>query len=294
MQGPTQPFTISNPGAAAVSVELSLGGGDADLFELVEPASGSLEIPAGGDGEVSIRVVTDNGALGAAPAQDDGATILEADLMASVAGDSVALGLYAVVLTYVELEPTFGQIMGAFPEYTVNLGDALENDANPNPATLPGVEAGTDEVAAQTFVRADASAPVVYRPIARFSPPGQVPYGWYTPGNTGAKTEVGAMAEQSDPHTNNKSRMIHPPLASGGTEFDPGANPFSIYMEPDGVAAIYSQDAQNSDGQHRVKVFELSDGSGTTIPNTYLVAGEEASNGDYQDYVMVISNVTPQ
>jgi hypothetical protein len=42
---------------------------------------------------------------------------------------------------------------------------------------------------------------------------------------------------------------------------------------------------------HRVKVFPLADATGTAIPQSYLVAVEEASNGDYQDYVFVLSNV---
>jgi len=32
--------------------------------------------------------------------------------------------------------------------------------------------------------------------------------------------------------------------------------------------------------------------SGTAVPHSYLVAVEEAGNGDYQDYVFVFRNVT--
>jgi hypothetical protein len=273
---------------------LSLPGSAAQSFEVVDPSSLAATIPAGGELPVSVRVVTADSALGAAPAQDDGATVLNAELVAD-AGDglTVTSSFYGLVLTYVELEPTFGQILDAFP-YDSDIGNALRTDANPNPGTLPGVEAGTDEVSAPRFTRADPNQPVTFLPIARFSPPGQVPFGYYPPGDPNAATTVGTMAMQGDPHTNDKSRMLEPPLASGSAEFEPSLEPFAIFMDPEDVSPIYSEDGENSDGQHRVKVFQLRDLDGNAIPNSYLVGGEEAANGDYQDYVFVIGNVVPE
>ena len=54
-----------------------------------------------------------------------------------------------------------------------------------------------------------------------------------------------------------------------------------------------SVDADCFDGQHRVRVFTLRDAAGVVIPGTYLMGGEEAANGDYQDYVLVVTNVKP-
>jgi hypothetical protein len=290
--GPTERLTVHNDGAAATEVSVSLGGANADLFEILEP-SGPTMVAAGESLTVSVRIITEDSALGPAPAQDDGATVLHADLEATAGDVTVSSTFYALVLTYVELEPTFGQILDAFP-YDSDIGTALRTDANPNPSTLPGVEAGTDEVAAPSFTRAVASDPVTFTPIARFSPSGEVPFGYYTPGNPNASTEVGAMAMQSDPNTNDKSRMLEPPLARGGTEYEPSTEPFGIFMKPEGVSPIYSEDDENSDGQHRIKVFQLRELDGTPIANTYLLGGEEASNGDYQDYVFVLGNVKPQ
>jgi hypothetical protein len=284
-------YVVTNNAAAAADVSVSLSGDDAQFFEIVDPGSFPVSVAAGETLTVQLQLITNNALLAPAPAQDDGATVFNAQLVATVNGAEAQLRLYALVLTYVELEPTFGQLMGAFP-YQVDLGDALQNDANPNPTTLPGVEAGTDEVAAPTFQKADAGAPVVMLPLGRFSPPGLVPYGWYTPGNTAQSTLVATMGEANDAHTNNQSRMINPPLSQGMPEFDPGASPFGVYMEPDGQAIIYSEDAENSDGQHRLKVFVVHDAAGAVIPNTYLLGGEEAANGDYQDYVLLLSNVT--
>jgi hypothetical protein len=291
--GPSQTFRIHNAGPSATSVTASLSGSDAARFEITSPASFPVNVAPNADADVTLRLVTANSALGAAPAQDDGATVLEATLTAKAGSVETRTRLYALVLTYVELEPTFGQILHAFPEYTSMLPNSIRNDANPNPATLPGVEAGTDEVRAPIFRRADAGMPVTLRPIARFSPPGLVPFGWYRPGAIANRTTVGTLAEASDAHTNNKSRMLLPPLASGTTSFEPTETTFGLFMTPAGVGLLATEDAQGFDGAHRCKVWTLRTASGTVRPNEYLIGGEEAANGDYQDYVFIVTNVTP-
>lgn len=286
--GSTQSIEIVNSGPAA-ELQATLQGPDADRFFI------DSEVPAELDGALTldIRVETNNAILGAAPAQDDGATVLNAELRITVGQTEVTARLYALVLTYVELEPTFGQILDAFPEYDSMLPAGLRNDANPNPATLPGVEAGSDEVAAPTFSRVSSDDPVVMYPLARFSPPGLVPFGTYTPGNGSTREEAGRLAVEDDPHTNDKSRLLLPPLGDGSESFVPQVEPFGVFMEPEGVGALFTEDALNFDGQHRVKVFRVRDGAGEIVPNTFLIAGEEASNGDYQDYLFVLSNVQP-
>ncbi len=290
-QGPTHEFVLTNDTTAVAEIDVSISGADAEWFQITTPNDLPATVEPGGTLTVQLQLTTDDTKLPPAPARDAGATVMRAELAATWAGGMAVLDMYALVLTYVELEPTFGQLMDAFP-YEVDLGDALENDANPDPPTLPGVESGTDEVAAPSFQKADPGRPVTMTPLARFSPAGQVPYGWYPPGSPTQSNQVAVLAEQSDPHTNNKSRMLEPPLAEGARQFDPGPSPFSIYMQPDGQATIYSEDAQNSDGQHRLKVFAVHDKSGTLLENTYLLGGEEASNGDYQDYVFLLGNVT--
>ncbi len=42
-----------------------------------------------------------------------------------------------------------------------------------------------------------------------------------------------------------------------------------------------------------VRTYPLKDRAGVAIANAYLVCFEEAANGDYQDYVFTLSNVTP-
>jgi hypothetical protein len=291
-QGPSKTLLVHNNGDRALDVTLALSGPDAARFELVTP--GPLSLAAGADASVTLQIITDDAALGPAPAQDDGATVLDMALELEAAGQQLSVRSYALVLTYVELEPTFGQILRAFPEWTTKLPSWLPDDANPNPgASLPGVVPGTDEVQGASFEKLDATQPVTLRPLARFSPPGLVPFGWYQPGKPSSRTTVASLAEQPDPHTNDKSRMLEPPLASGSFSFEPGTATFAIWMLPVGVGLLTSEDASCFDEQHRVRAWSLRDAQGTIVPGTFLIGAEEANNGDYQDYVFVLGNVKP-
>jgi hypothetical protein len=291
---PEKVFKLHNGGSTALALTLSLTGADAARFKITTPAAPQLNLAAGADADVKLSITTDNATLGTAPAQKDGATVLNAAL--EVAGGSQKLSVrnYALVLTYVELEPTFGQILKAFPAWTTKLPSWLPDNANPNPGSpLPGVVAATDEVAAPSFERLDATKPVTFRPIARFSPPGQVPFGWYEPSKIAGRTTAGTMAQEKDPHTNDKSRQLEPPLASGSISFEPTVAKFGVWMAPAGVGLLTSNDADGFDGQHRVRAWTLHDAAGAVLPGSFLVGGEEANNGDYQDYVFVLTNVKP-
>ncbi|RYZ08041.1 MAG: hypothetical protein EOO73_10130 [Myxococcales bacterium] len=291
-QGPEQALVVHNGGAAALTLSLSLTGPGASRFRITSP-SGALQLEPGADAEVRLALTTSSDELGAPPAQDDGATALSAALELSAGGKTLSIPSYALVLTYVELEPTFGQILRAFPEYTTKLPSWLPDDANPNPPQLPGVVAGTDEVSAPAFERMDPQKPVVMRALARFSPPGLVPFGWYDPASPGARTTVATLAELKDAQTNDKSRMLEPPLASGSTTFTPSADRFGIWMTPAGVGLLASEDASCFDGKHRVRTWSVRDAQGVVRPGTFLIGGEEAANGDYQDYVFLLENVRP-
>jgi hypothetical protein len=120
----------------------------------------------------------------------------------------------------------------------------------------------------------------------------------------------------SDWNRSNGSELVLPPLRadSNATTFDPGASTvFGLWaftnqrsvggVSSAGVAApnvgngdyVYSEDALNIDGphSHRVRVYPLRDRGGTLVPHAYLLGWEEATNGDYQDYVFVLRNAAP-
>ena len=298
----SQTLQLHNGGTSAAQVtRLALGGTHMALFHVTSPTQFPATIAPGGDLAVTLQM--DTGAtLPPPPANKDmGVTFLTASLTATVGGTSLQIPVFGLAALQANYEATFGQILIALG-YPMNVGKAQNNWNwnNPNPPTsLGGVKPGTDEVAAPLFVKAGPGN-VTMVPMARFSPEGEMPFGWYPPGMPTMRTRVAALAQITDPQTSNKARMVYPPLvAPGNTSFDPGAAPFGVWAYTGQAVAgtvhgdyNYSQDAFNlpAPGIHRVKVFTFKDATGA-VPNTFLLGFEEASNGDYQDYVILLSNV---
>jgi fibronectin type 3 domain-containing protein len=59
---------------------------------------------------------------------------------------------------------------------------------------------------------------------------------------------------------------------------------------------VYSEDVMNTwdtgdDHGHKVRVFPYRKASGKLVPTTFVVAMEEAQNGDFQDAVLIVENV---
>jgi hypothetical protein len=141
--------------------------------------------------------------------------------------------------------------------------------------------------------------------VAMFSPNVPMPFGWYPAGNATMRNKVAEMASLPDAQTSDKARLVLPPVV-GATSFDPGTASFGVWVYTDqasqnydsgGTASngdyAYSEDAPNAPANvHRFKVYPLKNAAGVTVAGSYLLAVEEAGNGDYQDYVFVLSNVT--
>jgi hypothetical protein len=304
---PPAAYTVQlhNGGQAAAQVSaLALSGMNAALFRIAPPAALPATIMPGGNLAVTLQMDTGNTLPPLAANTDTGSTFLTATLTATTSVGAIASPVFGLVMSTnaagSALEPTLGQILTTLG-YSLNVGMA-QNNWNPNRGNtavdLPRVEAGTDEVAAPLFVRAGAGN-VTLVPVARFSPQGEMPFGWYPPNTPTMRTRVAAMAGITDPQTTDKARMVYPPLvAPATTSFDPGAAPFGIWVFSGQAATTtngdynYSQDALNvpTPGVHRFKAYPFKDAAGP-VANTYLLAVEEASNGDYQDYVFILSNV---
>ncbi|MDP9149022.1 MAG: hypothetical protein M3O36_03645 [Myxococcota bacterium] len=305
----TQVIALHNGGPTPVQVTaLALSGTDQALFTINPAPTLPATIAAGADLPVTIEVTTSNTALPPKPAnKDQGSNLLQANLTATLSAGSATASVYALILSQANYEPTLGQILTTLG-YHLNVGRA-QNNWNPNTSmnatTLPGIEPNTDEVAASQFVKAGAGN-VTMSVVARFSPMGVLPYGWYLPASSTTRHVVGTMSMITDPQTSDKARMVYPPLAAGSaTTFDPGSGPFGIWVYSDqqtqkyatGNAANgdydFTQDALNSPANvHRIKSYPLKDAAGAPVPHMYLVAVEEAGNGDYQDYVFLLGNVT--
>ena len=138
-----------------------------------------------------------------------GGQAVSAVLVAQADGRCVPAGLYGVSLwnntetapdattglpsnNWARYEPTFGQIVATLG-YKVNLGAAFIQLLNTNDMSIPSVGLSTEEVQVHKFVKADANAPVQLLTVGRFSPPTDIPYGWYPTGSlTGTPATGGA------------------------------------------------------------------------------------------------------
>jgi len=280
---------------------MTLSGADLRLFGIVGPVQLPVTVAPASDLTITVRMSTSDAELPAAPGADQGSTLLTAALTATHPGGSVQLPVFgfAQKRTSEVVEPSLGQVLTTMG-YALNVGKAQTN-SNPNrgnPAGAMAFEPGTDEVTAQLFVKAGAGN-VTVTPVARFSPPTESPFGWYPTGKPDTRNTVGSMARIPDAQTSDKGRMVYPPLSSpANTGFDPGAGAFGIWVYSGANNANgnydYSQDALNlpAPSVHRFKAYPLKD-AGQVVVNTYLLAAEEAANGDYQDFVFVITNVKP-
>ena len=303
----TQTVQLRNDGTTPVMVTaLSLAGTDAAAFRITNVTT-PFTLAGGASMPVTVEVTTTGAALPAAPPQNSGGTLLTATLNATSSGGGTAQAtVYGLLLTTMTHEVTLGQILTTLG-IKLNVGLA-QNNANPNTGTvqqLPKVEAGTDEIAAPLFRKLGAGSAKM-EAVARFSPRGPMPFGWYPAGAPATRNMVATMASIADAQTSDKARMVLPPL-TGSTSFDPGTATFGLWVYTDQLSQLYdtggtatngdynySEDAANSPANvHRMKVYPLKNAAGVAVAGSYLVAVEEAGNGDYQDYVFILSNVAP-
>lgn len=158
-----------------------------------------------------------------------------------------------------------------------------------------------DEVLDSVFRKAGPGN-VEMLPVARYSPAFPLPFGYYEDNDdtsapvltTVATLESGqGGATNPDP----EHQTLFPEIASGNISFDPGNIDFGFFTTSPSHTA-YSEDVLNallepSKAEHAVRIYEMKDRNGNAVPNTYFIGFEEASNGDYQDYVFVVSNIEP-
>ncbi|MEO9892962.1 DUF1080 domain-containing protein [Aurantibacter sp.] len=151
-----------------------------------------------------------------------------------------------------------------------------------------------EEIEASLFKKASAGD-VTITPIARYSPPSIIPFGYYLPAAEGPELkQVGILADSEDFH---EHQALYPELESGKTAFDPKEETFGFYVVSH-THNSFTEDIWNminfpNRAAHATRIYPVKNKEGILIKNSYLVCYEEAANGDYQDYVFLIENVTP-
>ncbi|NJL13329.1 MAG: choice-of-anchor D domain-containing protein [Microscillaceae bacterium] len=150
-----------------------------------------------------------------------------------------------------------------------------------------------EEVLVQSFQKA-GSGPVALIPVGRYSPSEIARIGWYV-NNNGIPTE-NQLYEM--PTGVAQGQTLFPIFTPSTTTFDPGSANFGIYLYASTFNfTSYTEDALNGTGPgslvRRARVFPLKDRQGNLVPDSYIMGFEEASNGDYNDYIFIVSNVEP-
>ena len=149
-----------------------------------------------------------------------------------------------------------------------------------------------DEINIELFERA-APGLVSIVPVARFSPAELLPYGFYFPNGTPTPV-LNEVNQIQDSTVNPINHQTLVPLSTGaGTTFDPGTFNFGFYVTSLSFGrSSYTQNALNTGSRVRAaRIFPVDDRNNNPVPNTFLLTYEDAANGDYQDYVFLISNV---
>ncbi|MEO9893238.1 malectin domain-containing carbohydrate-binding protein, partial [Aurantibacter sp.] len=278
----TKTVSVTNDGNAALNISgATISGEYADQFDAVQP-SGTVSLAPGESQVYTITYAPDlNGSnLG----YQEASLVVSSD---DEVNPSFEIGLHALKKAGFEggEEPNLQDVVDALG-IGVNVGwTSLANGTNPAPSG--------DESEVELWVKA-SDAPIKVTPVGRYSPAEELPFGWYTNVDGVVTTnEVGVLEGQIE-----NAQTLFPPIVSGADEFDPLGAVFGFYVDSNSFQRInYSEDALNAiqptGVTHRTRIYPMADREGNPIANSFLIAFEDASNGDYQDYMFIIDNVIP-
>ena len=200
---------------------------------------------------------------------------------------TVSVGLHGLAMSGIQggYEPTFAQVVTTLG-FNVNVG--WTNLAGGMQPVAKG-----DEVLEPLFVKA-GSANVTWKPLSHYAPADSVTFGWYSgDGTADQRTVLGSM----DGTKSGGYQSLLPPTGPNSTmTFDPGQSEFGLfYYSPYFNRYGFTEDRLNSPAAsaHRARIYPAKNRNGVAIPNSYLVAFEDADNGDYQDYVFLVTGLKP-
>ncbi|UZO82368.1 Ig-like domain-containing protein [Aquimarina sp. ERC-38] len=145
-----------------------------------------------------------------------------------------------------------------------------------------------DEIANSVFEQAEVSMPIKLTPVGRYSPIEAASFGYYLSDIPDSETELIVLT-----NTSANSQTLFPSF-TGSTLFNI-SNSFGFYGSTQGNKTFYTEDQLNANlpVPHAWRIYPIVNREGNTVPNTFLFTMEEASNGDYQDYIYVVSNIKP-
>ncbi len=279
-QGPqseTKTVSVVNEGTGVLTIQsASITGAFADQFDTVSP-SGAVTLNPSESQEYTVTYAPEltNTNLGY---QEASLTILSDDAV----NPTFEIGLHALKKAGGAggNEPALQNVVNALG---IGIDVGWLSLTNGTSAELQG-----DEVDVSLWVKA-SDAPINVTPVGRYSPAEELPYGWYSAGDASATNQIAVLSGEGS-----QAQSLFPEIASGDTFFDPLGAVFGFYVESNTFGRFsYTEDALNTGVPHATRVYPMKERDGTPIENSYLITFEDASNGDYQDYMFIIDNVIP-
>ncbi len=265
-------FTVTNPGPGPIPMTINVTGADADSFLIVTDREAVL---APGE-RATVQVVFKP--HGPARRHSAGLQVGPEDTGRFLVLQGLALDAFEG-----SNEPTLERIVQALG-LPLNVGGSeLHLDT-----AAPKIGDGVDAIS----FRQAGPGPVRLTPLARFSPPGAYPVGWY-PAAGGAEKVVATLVDssvQQDAH-----QRLFPSFEKNAVSatFDPSGVPFGLFVSL-GKETVAQDPARHPRPVARpARVYPLHSFQGKRIENAALLCFEEASNGDYQDAVFLLENVVP-
>ena len=165
----------------------------------------------------------------------------------------------------------------------------------------------TTALATPGLFRKAGNGPVRFRPVIALGLETRNRGGWYKPApNQQAEPKKAILWSYiyknttDDIHT---GKNLPPPLdADARSEFDPGDEPFGLWVSNDGLAdgGVYSEPSlvqrlnkRLAKQPYKAMIYPNRDkATGKLIPNSYLIGWEYSTNDDFQDVVCQLDNAT--
>lgn len=177
--------------------------------------------------------------------------------------------------------------------YGLSLFDDLLNPVKTTPEATP------------SLFRKAGPGPVVFAPAVALGLETRNRGGWYRPPAGEAqpkKTSLWTYTFKNTAQDVKSGSRLPPPLEAGSaTEFDPGGEPFGLWISNDGLndGGVFSQPAlvaqinkRLAEQPYKAMIYPNRDRStGKLIPHSYLIGWEYSTNDDFQDVVCRIDNV---
>lgn len=135
--------------------------------------------------------------------------------------------------------------------------------------------------------------PIRITPLARFSPRGEAPFGYIL---NGEKHQIDTLMDSTE-NVPDAHQCLYPMTSGGKKSIDipaPEAE-FSFYFE--GHKQLSCTDSTfptKATIKHTARVFPVSSFAGKPVSDAYIIGFEEASNGDYQDALFLLENISPE